>query len=301
MRRVLLLALLSLPVSAQAVDGVREINQACATTTGCFTGDTPGFPVTITQSGSYRLTSRLQRPNAATHGIQISTVDVTIDLNGFEVIGGTSCSGIPVSCSFTGAGRGITVDADFVTHVAVRNGFVRGSGATGIHLGQESLVENVRVAANGGDGIRVADLSHVLRCEASENGGRGIATLSRAILEGNVVRSTGAGMDGIHSNSGSTLRDNEVVSAGGDGIAVGEGAIVRGNIVGSSAGDGIEAIGSSRIDGNVISNNVGFGLRFTGSGAGYADNLFFLNGGNVTGPPGNTNLGQNLCDGLLCP
>ena len=41
-------ALLTLAPGAQAVDGVLEINQACAANTGCFTGDSAGFPVTIT-------------------------------------------------------------------------------------------------------------------------------------------------------------------------------------------------------------------------------------------------------------
>ena len=33
--------------TAVADDGVAEINQTCATMTGCFSGDTPGWPVTI--------------------------------------------------------------------------------------------------------------------------------------------------------------------------------------------------------------------------------------------------------------
>jgi hypothetical protein len=41
-----------------AVDGVLEINQACVSV-GCFPGDLAGFPVTISSTGSYRLTSSL--------------------------------------------------------------------------------------------------------------------------------------------------------------------------------------------------------------------------------------------------
>lgn len=61
--RLCLLSLLTLIVTfatpAFAVDGVLEINQTCAVQTGCFSGDTPGFPVTINATGSYRLTSNL--------------------------------------------------------------------------------------------------------------------------------------------------------------------------------------------------------------------------------------------------
>ena len=45
-----------------ASDGVIEINQARALQGGVTEGDTPGFPVTISQSGSYRLTGNLTVP-----------------------------------------------------------------------------------------------------------------------------------------------------------------------------------------------------------------------------------------------
>ena len=37
----------TLPCPSFASDGVVEINQTCAITTGCFAGDASGFPVTI--------------------------------------------------------------------------------------------------------------------------------------------------------------------------------------------------------------------------------------------------------------
>ena len=45
--------------AAFAVDGVLEINRACATNSGCFSGDSPGYPVTINgiAGRSYKLTS----------------------------------------------------------------------------------------------------------------------------------------------------------------------------------------------------------------------------------------------------
>ena len=38
---------LTLAGPALAVDGVLEINQTCVVQSGCFAGDTPGFPLTI--------------------------------------------------------------------------------------------------------------------------------------------------------------------------------------------------------------------------------------------------------------
>jgi hypothetical protein len=51
-RSMLILLLLLFATPALAVDGVLEINQTCAVQTGCFSGDTAGFPVTISASGA---------------------------------------------------------------------------------------------------------------------------------------------------------------------------------------------------------------------------------------------------------
>ena len=48
----LLLLLLS-ALAAHADQGSLEINQLCVAS-GCFAGDSPGFPVEITQPGSYQ-------------------------------------------------------------------------------------------------------------------------------------------------------------------------------------------------------------------------------------------------------
>ena len=44
--------------TSHAVDGVFEISQACVEF-GCVPGDSAFFPVTISESGSYRLTSNI--------------------------------------------------------------------------------------------------------------------------------------------------------------------------------------------------------------------------------------------------
>jgi len=81
----LLLALGSAP--ALAVAGVLEINHTCAVQTGRFAPNAGGFPLLITNPGSYRLTSNLTLPDENTIGILVNADDVTIDLNGFAVIG----------------------------------------------------------------------------------------------------------------------------------------------------------------------------------------------------------------------
>ena len=77
-------ALVLISRAAFAVDGVLEINHTCATQTGCFPGDAAGYPVTIAQTGSYRVTSNLTSP-IDKGAITISAHSVTLDLGGFVV------------------------------------------------------------------------------------------------------------------------------------------------------------------------------------------------------------------------
>jgi hypothetical protein len=70
--------------TAWAVDGVILIDQNRALAGNVTPGDGAGFPITISQPGSYRLTSNLNVPSGF-NGIEITSPNVTIDLNGFLV------------------------------------------------------------------------------------------------------------------------------------------------------------------------------------------------------------------------
>ena len=74
---ILLTFLGTLP--AFAVDGITLINQSTVMAAG-------GFPFSILQPGSYKLSGSLQVP-AETTGIQIFASGVTLDLNGFSLTG----------------------------------------------------------------------------------------------------------------------------------------------------------------------------------------------------------------------
>lgn len=107
-----LLLLLALARPALAVDGVLEINQVCAVNTGCFPGDAPKYPVTISSSGSYRLTSNLFGIGANTDGIVVEKSYVTIDFNGFAIQGvgigsgtGNGVAGGGIDGAFAGFAR----------------------------------------------------------------------------------------------------------------------------------------------------------------------------------------------------
>src|SRR5438552_13182415 len=135
-RMVLLGAVIAFAFPLYAVDGVVLINQSAALAGNITPGDAPGFPVTISVSGSYRLSGNLTVPDANTTAILITAEDVAIDLNGFSIIGPAVCAGFPfvTSCSPTGTGRGVDQGISGPSSTTVVNGSIRGMGSDGILL-----------------------------------------------------------------------------------------------------------------------------------------------------------------------
>ena len=104
----------------------------------------PGsFPIVISQPGSYYLTGNLTG-TAFNDGIRINVSNVTIDLNGFEMIGTSS------------VGDGIEAPAT-ISNVTIRNGVFRTWGDQGLNLENASnvRVENVIVNGCGDYGLSV--------------------------------------------------------------------------------------------------------------------------------------------------
>lgn len=112
-------------------------------------GDTAGFPVTITQPGSYRLMSNLLVP-AGTNGIEIKVNNVSLDLNGFAILGPGSCSRDDgsghVVCTVQSGAAGISGPQGLSANVQVRNGSVEGFG-WGVSL-SGGTVQALRVRHN---------------------------------------------------------------------------------------------------------------------------------------------------------
>lgn len=180
-----ILAVVFVSPSVLAVDGVVLINQSIVNGAG-------GFPYTISQPGSYKLSGNLTVPNANTTAIQISADNVSLDLNGFSILGPTVCSGTPgAGCSPTGTGFGVAASGH--RGISVENGTVRGMGSGGIALGIDGRVEKVHVDSNGQFGI-AATGGIVRDSRATNNNFPGI-NMDKGIISGNVV--TGNGFHGI--------------------------------------------------------------------------------------------------------
>jgi hypothetical protein len=183
-----------------AVDGVVLIDQA-AVLAGIDAADGPGFPVTITEPGSYRLSSNLVLPAGSfAAGVSIETSDVSLDLNGFSIIGAS-----------TPSTDGIFI---FGVNVEVRNGTVRDFGRHGVFArnagkcfsctdAEGVRILEVRAINNGLNGIRIESQGGLVDgCSAHTNGSVGILAYQGALVKNSVARANlSYGFFGL-SNSG---------------------------------------------------------------------------------------------------
>jgi hypothetical protein len=214
-----ILAVFALAGRAGAVGGVIEISPAGAAAGGVTAGDTPGFPVTISESGSYRLTGSLVTFSRATIFVDITAPRVTLDLNGFTIgacVGGAACG--------TGTtGIGIRSASD-VTYVTVRNGTVTGTGSHCVILGSRSRVESLHAVGCGQTGIIVGSSSQVVDTNASDNGDTGIYLSTGSLLRDSVVSSNG-GYGLLLVNEGSLVVNTVIRANDGAILASGSGGI----------------------------------------------------------------------------
>ena len=250
MKRFVLIMLASIlvPACLFAVDGVVLINQATVIAAG-------GFPFIISQPGSYRLSGNLQAKDKDTDVIIINVDNVTIDLNGFSMVGPSSCSG-GFPCTNEGFGAGIRNSRTrFITNITIRNGTIQGMGGAGITIdGDNILVEYMHIADCGGDGISVAGNAIAQRNTADRNDGFGIRVGVGVIAENTATSNS---IDGINCSNTGTISRNVarfnrrfgISSTGNPGGVNYVGNAMSGNFVSSIGGAGVN-------QGQNVCNNV---------------------------------------------
>jgi parallel beta-helix repeat protein len=151
-----ILVLVVMPFTASADNGKIEISQKSSTT----------FPIIIDNPGSYVLVSNLQVTTPGAIGILILADDVSLNLNGFAVVGDKG-----------GGNDSRGIAAMFRQNIAISNGTVRNFFSDGVAVhgdtGKNSIIENLRVSDNGFSGIAV-NYGIVENCVATNNGAVGI-------------------------------------------------------------------------------------------------------------------------------
>jgi hypothetical protein len=166
------------PASAVTLDnGVVLITQADALAGNVTPGDAPGFPITLSVSGSYRFASNLL-VNTAVDGIDVTAPEVTIDFAGFRMAG-------------SGVGNfGIGQNQRALT---VIGGTIRGF-SFGIFANSGLTVNRMRIVDNG-TGIVANDYATVSSSNISRGGGNGIQCIAFCRVENSIF--SGWGFTGI--------------------------------------------------------------------------------------------------------
>ena len=283
---------LSAPAPALATEGVLEINQTCAVNTGCFSGDSAGFPVTITAAGSYRLTSNLSVSDEHTNVMTVAAHDVGIDLNGFAITGPVTCSGTPLSCSHaSGTGSGVVYSSSLFQGTALTNGSVAGMGSYGVQLGPQAVVTSLRARENRTAGIWVGNGSTVSENSAHRNGAHGIYAAGSSTVSGNAAYDNGE--DGIRASNGVIVSGNTANRNGIRGITAYAGSNVSRNVVYSNADAGIYAFGSVTLSDNTANSNGGIGI-YAGGGSVVSGNTVRSNGDDGIGAAAGSSVFDNV-------
>ena len=221
------------------------------------------IPTNLTVSGSYYLTANLIQTLGVT-AITIGTDDITIDLNGFALIG------------TNGAADGITHGGGIRKNICIKNGTIR-NWRKGMELtgGGNDLIDHVRIYGNTEHGIHGFVSCTITDCQIADNGLNGILLVggSASLIRGCMV--SGNGLDGIQVVGNTVIMGNQCT--GPSSLA--------------STNAGIRATSSgNRIDGNHIAF-YGNGVLVSASGNLVVRNTtsltatnFAIGGGNLAGP-----------------
>ncbi|MEM6395017.1 MAG: right-handed parallel beta-helix repeat-containing protein [Bacteroidota bacterium] len=131
----------------------------------------------ITEPGSYYLTGVIQGIPDGTSGVTIASDNVTLDLNGYAIIGAqpNSNDDATLLASPPGNGSGIRIDS-IRKNISVRNGIIERWGENGIEADQtvNSIFRDLTIYNSGEEGIIVGNQNLLQRINAELNIGPSI-------------------------------------------------------------------------------------------------------------------------------
>ncbi len=191
---------------AVADDGQVLITHAKALAGNVTPGDTAGYPVTLSESGSYILGSSLY-PGPRLDGIRSADSDTTIDLNGFRISGGPAAGTNNAANGIVGSGDRLTIKNGTIG--AFRNAGISApvvkyliikdirliNNLYGIESGQGfyARIQDSTVASNRSHGIFCGSSCHVSDSVVSGNEHSGIFITSGTVL-GNTISGNSIGI-----------------------------------------------------------------------------------------------------------
>gem|GEM_PF-1621721 len=267
------------------------------------------LPFNIESPGSYVFDSNLVHNNPVNGScITVNSDNVTIDMNGYSLIGpgqtaGCDCDGISTGGRSNVrikngniqnfAGYGIYDPALTAQGVYIQNVGVNTNGKNGIFLnGKGHTVTNSTITNNLAGGIFVEDSSTIISNTVNNNTGSGISTNNGSTVNGNNV--FGNTVNGIVVNNDVKVSGNTVYENTGDGITSNNGCSLTENTVNNNTGTGIVSGPATKVKGNTCYLNSGSGIS-AGAGSTIADNTVYGNNqGNTANQGGIVASGNTL-------
>lgn len=217
----------------------------------------------ITQPGSYMLTGNITGV-AGKSGIEIASSGVTIDLNGFEMLG------IPgsldaIACNSGAAGPG---GAGTYNNLTIKNGSLRSWGGSGMRIAPAAAsnirIDSVLASGNGAMGIQVGSSAIVTNCSALYNATVGISTGDVSTVKACTAYANLG--NGIQAGSHTTVSDCAAQENTGRGILAGAGCTVSRCSSAMNIASGIETVYGCTIEGCNAKANTADGIRCSGAG-----------------------------------
>jgi hypothetical protein len=192
-----------------ALDGQTTITQTSTTV----------FPITITAAGSYVVTTNIIPTKSTVDAIDVNASRVSINLNGFSIIG-------------PGSGSGVGINGPTHVNISVTNGTVTKMGSRGIVIGHNALVKGVNALKNGSDGIAAGNNSEIDDCGANSNAGAGLVCGNDCLIQDDVASANA--VDGMYTGTGGTIIRNTASDNTFYGIHSGSNAGLGKNVMGNN-------------------------------------------------------------------
>src|SRR5438094_738971 len=175
-------------------------------------------PFTITNSGSFYLTTNLSGPSGRS-GVIVQADDVTPDLNVFTLLG------------LAGSFKGIVTDCTAL-----------GNQQDGIRCDSGSRIKGCVARQNSGHGISAAATVLVVDCVSQNNQGRGISAGNALFARATLVANN-AGI-GLLAGPSAQLTDCRTEANSQNGINVGSGSALNGCVASQNLGRGFVVEGA---------------------------------------------------------
>ncbi len=225
--------------------------------------------IVISSPGSYYLTSNV---TTTFRGIQIQTTGVTLDLNGFSVVGDNAGSTGDIGVLVSAAGDGGTV---VITGGMIRDFAGDGISTTDVEVNlviRDVHIADCRIGINVAgsaeisgcsardctvDGFEVSGVVTMDSCRALNNGSDGFDLGSGAVRD--CVASENAA-DGFDVSSEITLENCVARTNGSNGFEVGSASLIESCVALNNGGHGFSTLGTCVVSGSSARGNQGSGF-----------------------------------------